>query len=220
MKLAAPDDLLHRLSTGGIVAVLIVEDPTKAVRLARALLAGGINIMELTLRTERALDCLRAITSEVPEMLAGAGTVIFPEQVDQVVDAGANFAVAPGTNPSVIRRSLDLGLPFAPGIVTPTDIDTAVQCGCRLLKFFPAEPSGGLPMLRSLKAPYAHLGLKYIPLGGITTTNLDAWLSDPDVIAVGGSWLASKDLIDAERWDDITAAAATASAIVRNARRF
>jgi len=219
MNPAPSDALLHRLATGGIVAVLIVEDPTKAVRLARALLAGGIRIMELTLRTERALDCLRAVTSEVPEMLAGAGTVIFPEQVDQVVDAGAHFAVAPGTNPNVIRRSLDLGLPFAPGVVTPTDIDTAVQCGCRLLKFFPAEPSGGLPMLRSLKAPYAHLGLKYIPLGGITTVNLETWLSDPDVIAVGGSWLASKDLIDAERWDDITAAAATASAIVRNARR-
>ncbi len=202
-----PDHVLARMTRSGVIAVLIVDDPRRAVKLARALLAGGVDIMELTLRTPAALECLRAITAEVPEMIAGAGTVIFPDQVDQVVDAGAVFGVAPGTNPAVIRRAIELGLPFAPGVVTPTDIDTAVQCGCRELKFFPAEQSGGLPMLAAIKAPYVHLGLKYIPLGGITTGNLSNYLSDPDVLAIGGSWLAPRTLIEADRWDLITAAA-------------
>ncbi len=210
-----PDSVLSRMSRSGVIAVLIVDDPRRAVKLARALLAGGVEIMELTLRTPAAVECLRAITAEVAEMIAGAGTVIFPNQVDQVVDAGAVFGVAPGTNPAIIRRAIELGLPFAPGVVTPTDIDIAVQCGCRELKFFPAEQSGGLPMLSAIKAPYAHLGLKYIPLGGITTGNLSSYLADPDVLAVGGSWLGPKTLIESERWGEITAAAIEVSLLVR-----
>jgi len=213
-----PDDVVSRMSRTGVIAVLIVDDPQRAVKLAQALLAGGVEIMELTLRTPAALECLRAITAEVPEMIAGAGTVIFPDQVDQVVDAGAVFGVAPGTNPAIIRRAIERGLPFAPGVVTPTDIDIAVQCGCRELKFFPAEQSGGLPMLSAIKAPYAHLGLKYIPLGGITTGNLSSYLADPDVLAVGGSWLGPKKLIESERWDEITAAAQDARKLVSQQR--
>lgn len=212
------DAALATLRRTSVIAVLVVDDPKRAIKLARALLAGGVDIMELTLRTPAALDCLKAVTSDVPEMMAGAGTVIFPEQVDQVVEAGAAFGVAPGTNPVVIRRAIERGLPFAPGVVTPTDIDIAVQCGCRELKFFPAEPSGGLPMLDSIKAPYAHLGLRYIPLGGLTTVNLSSYLSDPDVLAVGGSWLAKKSTIDAEQWSLITAAAQEARSIVQQVR--
>lgn len=206
------------MSRSGVIAVLIVDDPQRAVKLARALLAGGVDIMELTLRTPAALDCLRAITAEVPEMTAGAGTMILQNQVDQVIDAGAAFGVAPGTNPAVIQRAIKLGLPFAPGVVTPTDIDMAVQCGCRELKFFPAEQSGGLPMLSAIKAPYTHLGLKYIPLGGITTGNLCSYLADPDVLAVGGSWLAPKSLIESEQWDLITAAAIEVRLLVSQQR--
>ena len=218
MKSLFSDAALAQLRKTSVIAVLVVDDPGRAVKLARALLAGGVNIMELTLRTSAALDCLKAVTSEVPQMMAGAGTVIFPEQVDQVVEAGATFGVAPGTNPTVIRRAIERGLPFAPGVVTPTDVDMAVQCGCRELKFFPAEPSGGLKMLDSIKAPYAHLGLQFIPLGGLTTGNLSSYLSDPDVLAVGGSWLAKKSTIDAEQWAEITAAAQEACLIVRKTR--
>ena len=218
MQSQFPAQALERMHQTGVIAVLVVDDPRRAVKVARALLAGGVSIMELTLRTNAALECLKAITSEVPEMMAGAGTIIIPEQVDQVVNAGATFAVSPGTNPVVIRRAIELGLPFAPGVVTPTDIDVAVQAGCRELKFFPAEQSGGLNMLSAIKAPYAHLGLKYIPLGGVTTSNLESYLKDPDVLAVGGSWLAKKDTIDAERWDEITKAAREASAIVEKVR--
>jgi len=218
MKSLFSDNALSRLRKTGVIAVLVVDNPQRAVKLARALLAGGVDIMELTLRTSAALDCLKAVTSEVPEMMAGAGTVIFPEQVDQVLAAGAAFGVSPGTNANVIRHAINKGLPFAPGVMTPTDVDVAVQCGCRELKFFPAEPAGGLKMLDSIKAPYAHLGLKYIPLGGVTTQNLPSYLKDPDIIAVGGSWLAKKDMIDSERWDEITAAAREARTIVQSIR--
>jgi 2-dehydro-3-deoxyphosphogluconate aldolase / (4S)-4-hydroxy-2-oxoglutarate aldolase len=170
--------------------------------------------MELTLRTPAALDCIRQVKLNVPEMIVGAGTVLFANQVNEVLKAGAEFGVAPGTNAEVIRAAIAAGLPFAPGVVTPTDIDSAVQCGCRDLKYFPSEPSGGLTMLASIKTPYAHLGLKYIPLGGVTPSNLEKYLSDPDVLAVGGSWLAKKELIDAEEWDSIAANALAARKIV------
>ncbi|MFN9719037.1 MAG: bifunctional 4-hydroxy-2-oxoglutarate aldolase/2-dehydro-3-deoxy-phosphogluconate aldolase [Planctomycetota bacterium] len=195
--------LLERIQASRIISVLVVENAVHAVHVAMALLRGGVDAMELTLRTPSALDCIRAIRAEVPQMIVGAGTILFPRQVQEVLSAGAAFGVAPGTNPEVIREAVRLGLPFAPGVVTPTDIDIAVQCGCRELKYFPAEPSGGLAMLSSIKAPFAHLGLKYIPLGGVTPGNLRAYLADPDVIAVGGSWLAKAESIRAERWDEI-----------------
>lgn len=214
-----PQSMLAQLHSSAVIAVLVVEQPRQAVHLARALLAGGVAAMELTLRTPAALQCLRAVRSEVPQMIAGAGTIIQPAQVHAVLEAGASFGVAPGTNPEVIREAIAAGLPFAPGVVTPTDVDVALRAGCHDLKFFPAEPSGGLPMLASIKAPYAHLGVRYIPLGGITATNLHAWLSDPDVLAVGGSWLARRELIDAEAWDQITVLAAQATAIARTVRQ-
>lgn len=199
--------LLSRIRKCGVIAVLVVDDARRAVRLARALVEGGVDVMELTLRTPAALECLRAVTAEVPGMIAGAGTILTTAQLADVQRAGAAFGVAPGTNRTIIRAAADCGLPFAPGVMTPSDIDAAVECGSRVLKFFPAEPSGGRAMLASIKAPFAHLGLQYIPLGGITSANCAEWLADPDVPAVGGSWLAPKSLIDAERWDDITTAA-------------
>jgi 2-dehydro-3-deoxyphosphogluconate aldolase/(4S)-4-hydroxy-2-oxoglutarate aldolase len=211
-------DLQNRIRRAGVIAVLVIERPAHAVRLAKALLAGGVTAMELTLRTPAAVECLRAVAAEVPEMLAGAGTIIDPRQVSEVLAAGGQFGVAPGTNSAVILEAGRVGLPFAPGVMTPTDIDTAVRLGCRDLKFFPAVPAGGLPMLAALKAPYAHFGVRYIPLGGVTAENLPQWLADPDVPAVGGSWLAKKELIEAEAWDRITQLAAAAADAVRRQR--
>lgn len=218
MKSLFPESTLLRLHRTGVIAVLVIDDPARAVPLAQSLLAGGVQAMELTLRTPAAITCLRAIRQEVPEMVAGAGTILFEKQVDEVLEAGAAFGVAPGTNPAVIRHAIRSGLPFAPGVVTPSDIDAAVQCGCRELKFFPAEPSGGIPMFSSIRAPFAHLGLQYIPLGGITTGNLKQWISEPDVLAVGGSWLAKRELIDAGNWAAITDAAKSAVAAVQSVR--
>jgi Entner-Doudoroff aldolase len=218
MKTAFPTDLQSTIEARGVVAVLVIDELKHAVPVARALLRGGITAMELTLRTPVALECIRAIRHDVPDMLAGVGTVLEPRQVTEVVRAGGAFAVAPGCNRRVIDAAIDAGLPFAPGISTASDIEQALEAGCRLLKFFPAEPSGGLPYLNSLAAPYAHLRLRYIPLGGLNAKNMRSYLENPHVAALGGSWLAPRELIAAERWDEITAHAQAAVDAVRRVR--
>ncbi len=148
-------DILHnRLHRAGVIAVLVIDDADDAVPLARALITGGVDCIELTLRTPIAIDAMKRIRVEVPEMFVGAGTVLTPEQVNEVKAAGAAFGVAPGMNPRVVAEARRIGLPFAPGICTPTDIELALEQDCRLLKFFPSEPSGGLAYLRSIAAPY------------------------------------------------------------------
>ena len=210
--------LLQTIEKSGVIAVLVIDDAEHAIPVAKALWDGGIRAMELTLRTDAAIESLQRIRAEVPEMVAGIGTVLTSDQVSEVQAAGAQFAVAPGLNPSVVQVAQDLGLPFAPGIATPSDIEMAIELGCRELKFFPAEPSGGLSYLKSMAAPYAHLGLRYVPLGGVNADNLADYLSDPQVIAVGGSWLAKRDAIAAEDWEGIRARAAEAITITDRVR--
>lgn len=213
-----PEELHQRLYRAGVIAVLILDDVDAAVPVAKALVAGGVDAMELTLRTPVALECLRRIRKEVPKMTAGVGTILTPGQVNEAVEAGAAFGVAPGMNPRTVDEAARLGLPFAPGICTPTDIELAVEAGCKLLKFFPAEPCGGLNYLRSISAPFAHLGVRYIPLGGVAQDNLEMWLSERMIHAVGGSWLAPKELIQAGDWAGIQARAVAARATVNKVR--
>ena len=213
-----PETLKERISKTGIIAVLVIDDAANAVPLAHSLLAGGVDVMELTLRTDAAINSLKAIKAEVPEMLAGIGTVLNTDQVKAAKDAGAAFAVAPGLNPRVVGAAQDAELPFAPGICSPSDIEGALEFDCNVLKFFPAESSGGLAHLKNIAAPYAHLGLSYIPLGGINPTNLPNYLGSPLVGAVGGSWLAKRDVIAAQNWIEITRAAREARGIITNAR--
>lgn len=218
MTPAFDSQLAGRVESSGVVAVLIIEDASHAVPLARALLAGGITAMELTLRTPAALDALKEVVRDVPEMLAGVGTILTPAQVGEVIEAGAAFGVAPGCNPRVLAAARETGLSFAPGITTATDIEIAVEHGCKVLKFFPAEPMGGLKYLKAIAAPYAHLGLKYIPLGGVNEANMTSYLSDPLIAALGGSWLAPKDIVKAGDWDAITALASAAAEKVKASR--
>jgi 2-dehydro-3-deoxyphosphogluconate aldolase / (4S)-4-hydroxy-2-oxoglutarate aldolase len=215
MKSLFPDSVLADLHQTGVVAVLILDDPRIAVHVAKALADGGVTIIELTLRTPAASDCLRAIRAEVPETAIGAGTILSRTQADQALQAGAGFGVSPGTNPEVIRHATEIGLPFAPGVMTPTDIDRAVECGCRELKFFPAQPSGGLPFLRCVAAPFQHLKLQFIPLGGINEQNLGDWLEEPSVLAVGGSWLVPAAAVRSGDWNAITRLATNARQIVQ-----
>ena len=189
-----------------------VED---AVPLARALLAGGIDVLELTLRTEAAIDAIRAIKTELPQMLVGAGTVLTIEQVRQATAAGADFALAPGMNPAVVRAAQSAGLPFVPGVATPSDVERALECECRTLKFFPAEPAGGLTYLKSMAAPYAHLNVRFIPLGGLNAENAGRYLDDPMILAIGGSWIARRGAISAGDWRSITALARQARSLVK-----
>ena len=210
-----PPSLLETIRSNKIIAVVVIDDAASAVPLAHALLEGGISAIELTMRTPAALDALAAIRRECPEVLAGLGTVLTPEQVSQAVDGGAAFAVAPGLNPDVVRAAAAAGLPFAPGVCTPSDIECAVSLGCKLLKFFPAEPSGGISYLRSVAAPYAHLGLEYIPLGGLDEKNFVNYLALDCVPAVGGSWIAPRDLIKRQDWQAITQSARHAISLIR-----
>lgn len=208
----------QKICQRGVVAVLMIDRVEDAVPVARALLAGGVDVMELTLRTAAAMDALRAVKAEVPEMLAGVGTILTPAQAKQVQLAGADFGVAPGVNPKVLQAAQDAGLPFAPGIMTPSDIEAAVEFGCEVLKFFPASSSGGLTHLKNIAAPYQHLGLQYIPLGGVNQDNMGEYLSSDLIAAIGGSWLASKALIAAHDWAAITSNASAAVAAVELAR--
>jgi len=212
------EPLLTFIRRAGVIATLTIDDPADAVPLARALCEGGVDCLELTLRTATALDALRRVRAEVPQMMAGAGTILTPRQVHECIEAGAAFGVAPGTNPRVVAEAQQAGLPFAPGVCTPSDVEHALEAGCTLLKFFPCEPSGGLPYLRSIAAPFVHLGVQFIPLGGIDGSNAERYLRDPLILAIGGSWLAPRELIERKDWAAITAKARQAAEIVRRVR--
>ena len=212
------ETLLTRLHRTGVLAVLVIDDPHDAVPVAQALLAGGVDCIELTLRTPAAIDALQRVRAEVPEMTAGVGTILTIQQVNDVRAAGAAFGVAPGMNPRIVAGARHAGLPFAPGVCTPSDIEQALECGCRLLKFFPAEPSGGLTYLKSIAAPYAHLGLKFIPLGGVDAGNAEQYLADPNILALGGSWIAPRDMIRTRDWPAITQRARQVAGLVEHVR--
>ena len=206
---------MQRFIAERVVPVGIFDRVDDAVNAARALVAGGLHTMELTLRTPASEEALAAVRREVPEMLAGAGTVLSPAQVDRVIELGGAFAVSPGLNPKVVRRAIERGLPFAPGVMTPTDVEAAMDLGCKVLKFFPASVAGGLEMLKALAGPYQHTGVKFIPLGGVNAANMGEFLALPVVGAIGGSWLLDKKLVAAKDWAGITALAAAAVAKAR-----
>lgn len=201
---AMSPELIQKIDEAGIIAVLIVDEVKHAVPLAEALLQGGVDAIELTLRTPAALDAAKAIKLGVPEITLGFGTVLTVDQVKAVVDVGADFAVSPGCNPKIIAEARKQGLSFAPGIMTPTDIEIAVQEGCRVLKFFPAATSGGMQHLQSMSAPYNYLGLRFIPLGGCNMENAPNYLQSDLITAIGGTWVAKRNLIQAEDWTTIT----------------
>lgn len=210
--------IYQKIINSGVIAVLVIDDVRHAVPVAEALIKGGVDMVELTLRTSVALEAAQIIKKEVPAITLGFGTVLTTAQVKAVVDVGADFAVAPGCNPKVIAEANKQGLSFAPGIMTPTDIEMAVEQGCRLLKFFPAETSGGLAHLTNMVAPYQYLGLQFIPLGGCNINNAAAYFQSPLIAALGGSWIANRSLIQSENWDAITANAKEIKNLIAQSR--
>ncbi|MBT8184979.1 MAG: bifunctional 4-hydroxy-2-oxoglutarate aldolase/2-dehydro-3-deoxy-phosphogluconate aldolase [Eudoraea sp.] len=197
-------ELINEINEQGVIAVLIIDELKHAVPLAKSLLKGGVSIIELTLRTPAAIPAAKAIKKAVPGITLGFGTVLTTDQVKAVVDVGADFAVSPGCNPKIIAEAAKQGLSFAPGVMTPTDIELALDEGCRMLKFFPAETSGGMAHLQSMVAPYQHLGLKFIPLGGCNINNAPGYLQSDLIAAIGGTWIAKRPLIQFEAWEEIT----------------
>src|ERR1051325_1543706 len=195
------DDTLARLRAVRIVPVITIDDPDDAVPLARALAGGGLACAEITFRTPRAADALRRITAEAPDLFAGAGTVLTPEQAAKARDAGAQFIVAPGFSPRVVDYCLDKGIPVYPGIATPTEVEAALEKGLKTLKFFPAEQMGGIEVLKAIAAPSGDVD--FIPTGGINLANVVHYLALARVVACGGSWMAPSDWIAAKQFDRI-----------------
>jgi len=196
--------MIDRILAKRIVPVVVLDSVEFAEPLAEALLAGGLDIMEITFRTAAAEESIRRIASRFPEILLGAGTLLESEQVVRAKNAGAIFGLAPGLNPEIIAAAQQIGLQFSPGVMTPSEVEQALALGCKLLKFFPAEAAGGVNMLKSLAGPYAHTGVKFIPTGGVTAENLSSYLKLPVVAAIGGSWMVDKALINQGKWAKIT----------------
>ena len=196
-------DVLKRLAQSGVVPVVVLEDAKDAVPTAKAMLAGGIDVMEITFRTAAAADSIKSVALECPDMVVGAGTVINLEQCKLAVECGAKFIVSPGYDEETVAWCCDNGIPVTPGCVTPTEIMMALKHGLKVLKFFPANVYGGLSAIKSLAGPFG--GVKFIPTGGVNAQNLAEFISSPYIHAVGGSWICPKADIAAGNFDKITA---------------
>ena len=184
---------VEKLSQFKIIPVLVLNDVESGLKRCEMLLKNGLGVAEITFRTEAAEDVIKAVSKEFPEMWVGAGTVLNVKDLHRAFNAGAKFAVAPGFTPTVVREAFASGYNFAPGICTPSEIEQGYELGCRVFKFFPAEAAGGVKMLKAISAPYKHLGIKFIPTGGVTLENAAEWLALDSVAAAGGTWLNKAD---------------------------
>lgn len=201
-----------------LICVAVIDQPDDAVPLAGALLAGGLNVMEVTFRTSTAAESIKRIRQGLPGMCIGAGTLLTADQVKQATDAGAQFGVSPGLNELVLATAGKNKMPFFPGVMTPTEVDRALNLGWKHLKFFPAEAAGGVAMLKALAGPFAHTGVQFVPTGGINAANLANYLAVPQVAAIGGSWMAERKLVTEKAWSKITALTAEAMKVIAQAK--
>ena len=208
--------ILEQIKKTGIIPVVVIEDVHDALPLAGALCEGGLPCAEVTFRTEAAAESIRLMTENYPQMLVGAGTVLTTEQVDQAIKAGAKFIVSPGTNPRIIRYCIEKGITVIPGTANPSNVETALEFGLDVVKFFPAEPLGGLKLIRAIAAPYT--GVSFMPTGGINESNVRTYLQYDRIIACGGSWMVKDDLIRNGAFEKIRALTAEAAAIVKECR--
>lgn len=196
-------DIMKRFSDCGLVPVVVIENAEDAVPTANAMVAGGVDVMEITFRTAAAPDAIRAVAEQCPDMLVGAGTIVTLEQCKLAVECGAKFIVSPGFNDEVVAWCVANDIPVAPGCVTPTEIMAAMAHGLKVLKFFPANIYGGLNAIKALAGPFG--GIKFIPTGGVSQDNIKDFITCPYIHAVGGSWVCPKADITAHNFDKITA---------------
>lgn len=206
-------DVVETLKKVGVIPVIVIEDASKAVPLAKALVDGGLNVLEVTFRTAAAAESIAAIRREVPEAIVGAGTVITPAMAKAAKDAGAVFGVAPGFDPAVMAAAKEIGLPFIPGIATASELSQALTAGAPMVKFFPAEAAGGVKMIKNLLGAFRFTGVKFMPTGGINLSNIKDYFAVPEVVACGGTWIVPKDAVASGDWATITRLAKEASAI-------
>jgi len=209
-----PIDLIASL---GVVPVVAIERASDAVALADALLEGGLPVAEITFRTDAAADVLAAMRDARPELCIGAGTILDRTNLKKAIASGARFGLAPGFDPDIVDAAKTENLPFCPGIMTPSDLTLAAARGVRLAKFFPAGVAGGPKALAGISAPFAHLGIRFIPTGGVTEATIGEWLALRQVIAVGGTWIAKTEDIREGRFKDIAKNAAAAVKVAKEA---
>ena len=210
------NETLEKLGQYGIVPVVVLNDSKDAEPLADALCEGGLACAEVTFRTKAAAESIKIMSEKHPEMIVGAGTVLTVEQVDEAVAAGAKFIVSPGLNSEVVKYCLDKNIAITPGVVTPSEMEQAIELGLNIVKFFPAEPSGGLSMIKAVSAPYTML--KFMPTGGINPGNVKEYLKSDKIFACGGSWMVKGDLVDAGDFDKIKELTKEAADIVKEIR--
>ena len=210
------NEVLEKIQKIGIVPVVVLNDAKDAEPLAKALCNGGLPCAEVTFRTDAAEESIRIMSEKYPEMLVGAGTVLTTEQVDRAVAAGAKFIVSPGLNPKIVKYCVEKNIPITPGICTPSEAEKAIENGLEVVKFFPAEPAGGLKMIKAMAAPYT--GLKFMPTGGINATNVKEYLAYDKILACGGSWMVKGSLVEAGEFDKIEAMTKEAVEIVKEVR--
>ncbi len=206
-------NVLEVLRVGPVIPVIVIEDLAQAVPLAKALVAGGVRVLEVTLRTPAALAAIRAIVREAPEAIVGVGTLTRPEDFTEARDAGARFGVSPGLTPALIKAAWESGLPLLPGVMTPSDVIAARLAGFHELKLFPAQQAGGIGTLQALAGPFPDV--TFCPTGGITAETAPEFLALPNVACVGGSWLTPKTALAAGDWETITTLAKQASVLAR-----
>ena len=207
---------VEQVAACGVVPVVVLEDAEQAIPTAKALVKGGINAMEITFRTSAAKASIEKVAKEVPEMIVGAGTVVNVQQVHDAVEAGAKFLVSPGSDAEVIAEAIKLGVPITPGVVTPSEIMIGLKLGLKVFKFFPAENYGGLKTIKALSGPFPQI--KILPTGGINQSNVAEYFKNPKILAVGGSWMCTKDMISSGDFDGIAEKSAAATALFKEIR--
>lgn len=205
--------LLERLKRHPVIPVVTIDDPEVAPELADALLAGGIGIVEVTLRSEAGLAAIRRLKRTHPSVVVAAGTVLSARQMGDAADAGADLAVSPGATPALFEAAVSMQMPYLPGVATATEAMTAAEAGFDVLKFFPAQAAGGVAMLKGLADPLPHLS--FCPTGGVSVANLADWLGLPNVVCAGGTWIATRQALGEADWDGITSRAAAALAVAQ-----
>jgi 2-dehydro-3-deoxyphosphogluconate aldolase/(4S)-4-hydroxy-2-oxoglutarate aldolase len=211
-------ELFEKMERCGVVPVIAIESKELALPMVDALVKGGLPVAEITFRTEAAADVIVLLKKERPDVFLGAGTITSVDQLLKARDCGAAFGVTPGFNPEVVKKAVKIGFPLFPGVLTPSEIEQGLSMGLKVLKYFPAEASGGVSMLKTVSGPYSHLGVRFIPTGGINIKNLEDYLRLPQVIVCGGTWIAKKDVISARKWDEIERHAAEVVQLVSKIR--
>jgi len=211
-------DIIETLGKAGIVPVIVIEREEQAVPLAKALVKGGLPVLEVTFRTKAAAAAIAAIRREVPEAVLGAGTLLTPQMVKDAKAAGAVFGVAPGFDPVVMAAAKEADLPMCPGIATASELSQALSAGCTMVKFFPAEAAGGVGMIKNLLGAFRFTGMRFMPTGGVKPANVADYLAVPEVACCGGTWIVPKDALAANDFAAIEKLAAEASAVVRGCR--